>query len=129
MVYVEDNTLKIIFYKKNTDNKKFLHFSSEHPHHIKRSILFTQAIRYRRTTQDNNNFNTEINNLKNYFLIRNYPRKILNMAIDRVNKLNRNELLRYKIKSSTLFNSTPLIITYSNTLISNRSHNIHRVIK
>jgi len=119
MVYVKDNTLKTTLYKKNTNNKKFLHFSSEHPPHIKRSITFAQAIRYRRIVQDNNKFNIEINNLKYKYLTRNYPNNILDTAIDRVNTLNRSDLLTYKIKSTTPFNSTPLIITYCNALISN----------
>jgi len=72
LVYLVNNKLHIRLYKKPTDIKQFLHFSSEHPYHTKRAIPYDHAIRYKRIIQDPQIFFEEFNFLKQKFISRNY---------------------------------------------------------
>jgi len=82
LVYLVNNKLHIRLYKKPTDNKQFLHFSSEHPYDTKRAIPYTQAIRYKRIILDPQILKDEINFLKQKFTSRSYPPHIVQRAIE-----------------------------------------------
>jgi len=107
LVYINNNKLQTKLYKKPTDNKQYLLYSSEHPLHVKNSIPYAQAIRYKRIIEDPTILVDELKNLKQSFISRHYPTNIIDAALDRVTKLNRVNLINYNIKSSTIFNATP----------------------
>ena len=137
VTYIEDNSLKTKLFIKPTDNKQYLHFYSSHPNHIKRSIPYSQALRYRRIITDNNILHSELKNLKTKFLTRGYPHQIVDKQIDKVVSINRKNTLQYKSiseKNADFLKFTkggsflPLILTYHPTLLINKIHNIHALV-
>src|ERR1051325_1102470 len=128
LVYIENNTIRTKLYKKPTDNKQYLHFNSEHPQHVKKAIPYAQALRYRRIIEDDVIFNLELEKLKNNFLMRQYPISVLNNAIDRVSTLDRSDVIEYKIKTATVWNYIPFVLTFSNLLVSNRKSNVYKLL-
>ena len=128
MVYIENNKVKTKLYKKPTDNKQYLHYNSEHPMHVKNSIPYAQALRYRRIIEDDFILEGELKKLKESFTSRLYPDLIVDTAIDKVLKLNRSEIIRYKPKTASTFNFTPFVLTFNNALVFNKNNNIYRLI-
>jgi len=125
ITYKENNILKTKLYIKPTDNKQYLHYHSSHPYHLKKSIPFSQALRYRRIITDDNILQLELQNLKQKFVDRDYPIRLVNTQIDKVLSTDRNNTLKYKSKQQKLqeFNKflkgehfLPLIIPYHPTL-------------
>ena len=69
---------------KPTNGHRFLHYKSSHPSHIKNSITFSQALRISTLCSSQNDFNPHISNLKDWFLARDYPQKVVSEQIDKV---------------------------------------------
>jgi hypothetical protein len=128
MVYIDKNLIKTRLYKKPTDNKQYLHFNSEHPRHVKKAIPYAQALRYRRIVEDDVILNNELHNLYLNFTARLYPHEIVAEAIDKVLTLDRNELIRYKVKNTSEFNFTPFVLTFNNALVNNKECSIYKLL-
>jgi len=116
-------------YKKPTDNKQYLLYSIEHPRHVKKYIPFAQAILIKRIIEDPTTLAIELENLKQNFVSRHYLNNVIDTAITRVINPDRINLINYNKKSVSKFNATPFVLTFCNSLISNQSFNIHRVVK
>jgi hypothetical protein len=93
--------------------------------HVKKAIPYSQAIRYRRIIEDNDVFTSQIEDLKQKFITRGYPKQLLNEQIHRVFELDRDKTLAYKTTSQKqadfkkFLNGCsflPLIITYHDSL-------------
>ena len=118
------HTLHTKLYTKPTHKNQYLHYNSEHPSHVKKAIPYSQALRLKRITDDNNILQTELNTLKEKFLHRGYPQNLVETEINKVHKIERQNTLRYKTiqEKSESFNKftrggafLPLIITYSSS--------------
>jgi hypothetical protein len=127
MVYIDKKCIKTKLYKKPTDNKQYLHFNSEHPQHMKKSIPYAQALRYRRIIEDDYIFKLELEKLATNFIVRQYPENIVQNAIDKVDALKRDDLLRYKVKTAEVWNNTACVLTFNNALVNNRDNNIYKL--
>jgi len=136
ITYKHNNYLHTKLYIKPTDNKQYLHFTSSHPKHIKKSIPYSQALRYKRIISDDKLLLTELNNLKEKFTNRQYPIDLVNSQIDKVLNVNREDTLIYKTtqeKQEAFNNFTggdaflPLIITFHPTLLQ-QNDNIHNIL-
>jgi len=78
-------------YKKPADNKQYLlYYSSEHPRHVKNSIPFAQAIRYKRIIEDPTTLANELENLKQNFVSRHYPNNVIDAVITYPQKMSNN---------------------------------------
>jgi hypothetical protein len=137
IVYIENNLLKTKLYTKPTDKKQYLHFSSSHPQHIKTSIPYSQALRYRRIITDDNILKTSLDNLSHKFINRNYPKNLVQHNINKVYQINRNQTLTYKTiaqkrEIATNFikgdNFLPFIITYHPSLTINHNYNLKNIL-
>lgn len=128
LVYIDNNKIKTRLYKKPTDNKQYLHYSSEHPTHMKNSIPYAQALRYRRIIEDDNILDLELSKLTDSFASRGYPERILNDAINRVLNLKRDDLINYKVKEVVTWNNTPLVLTFNNSLVNNKENTVYKLI-
>ena len=71
-------------YILNSDGHQFLHYKSSHRSHIKNLIPYRQALRISRLCSSHNDFNAHISNLKDWFLARDYPQKVVSEQIDKV---------------------------------------------
>jgi hypothetical protein len=76
-------------YRKETDARSYLHFSSCHPNHIFSSIVYSQGIRIRRIVNDNYRLSQHLDELKIAFFKAKYPKKMVNNIIDKVKTLPR----------------------------------------
>ena len=125
-VYIDptNNTLHTKLFIKPTHKNQYLHFHSEHPYHVKKSIPYSQAMRLRRITHDDNIFCQELENLKQKFLLRAYPQSILDKEINKIHTVQRVDTLTYKTEAMKQANFQkflkgnafiPLIINYSST--------------
>jgi len=56
---------------------------------IKTSIPYSQAIRYRRIIDEDNEFTKHLNNLENKLIKRDFPSKLDKQQIQKVHNLNR----------------------------------------
>jgi len=128
-VYIHNNKLITRLYKKPTDNKQYVHFDSQHPTHVKKSIPYAQAIRYKRIIVDPVIFIQELNNLKQNFRNRFYSVNITQKSFNRVEKLNWLDLLQYTNKNPNTFQATPFVVTFCNSLISHKTHNIYNILE
>ena len=128
LVYIQDSIVKTKLYIKPTDKKQYLLYSSEHVHHIKKAIPYSQALRFRRIIVDDAIFQDQLHSLASKFRDRSYPTSLINTAIDRAKKLDRLQLLNYNTHTNTPWQATPFVITYSNSLISNPRLNIHKIL-
>jgi len=136
IVYTENNTLQTKLFIKPTD-KKYLHFNSSHPFHIKKSIPYSQALRYWRIISDDNLLSTELSNLRSRFVSRGYPETLINTQLDRINNLTRNNTLTYKSKDHKVENFRkylkgniflPLITTYYPSYFNKNTSNIRNIL-
>ena len=59
---------------KSTDKYQYLHYTSAHPDHTKRSIVFSEALRVSRTCYNNTDFERHLDDMKPWFQARSYPK-------------------------------------------------------
>ena len=84
-------------YKKTTDGNRYLHFTSYHPRHVFRSIISSQALRYRRVINNDKILNCRLEELKEAFRNSAYPDELIDELVDPVKKYKRS--LEYKSSS------------------------------
>ena len=83
------------------DKHQYLHFTSAHPDHTKRSSVFSQVLRIRRICSNKTDFKRHLDEMKSQFQARGYPehlvqKKIANYKknknkIAMLNKINQND--------------------------------------
>ena len=83
-VSLKDGAIFTDLHIKPTDRDQFLHYKSSYPSHIKNSIPFSQDLRISRPCSSQNGFNAHTSHLKDWFLAREYPQKVVKEQIDRV---------------------------------------------
>ena len=70
---------------KPTDRHLYFHFSSAHPDHTKRSIVYSQALRISRVCSFEEDFKRHNTRMKSWFLNRCYPSWLINKQIEKLN--------------------------------------------
>ena len=71
-------------YVKPTDCHQYLDYSSSHPNHTKRSIVYSQSLRTRRLCSHESDFLKHCTKIKLWFLKRGYPENIIGKEIKKV---------------------------------------------
>ena len=69
---------------KPTDCHQYLHYSSGHPEHTKRSIVYSQLLHVSWICSCENDFNRHKSNMKIWFQKRGYPENIIENEMKRV---------------------------------------------
>ena len=105
-----DGTLATDVYRKPTDANRYLEFSSCHPRHTFRSIIYSQGLRYRRIINSNETLSNRLEELKGFFLQSSYPPKIVNEVLDDIKSKPRT--LNYNGKLQKLNVMTPWVVTF-----------------
>lgn len=125
MVYIDtNNKLQTTLYRKPTDQQAYLHAKSEHPKSLKNSIAYSQTLRIKTICSTENEYQKHCTILKEKLIEREYKEKTLKKQIEKVNQINRKELLQTNNKHSEKTNMIPLVLTYNRTL-----PNISNVVK
>ena len=73
-----NNKLSTDLYIKPTDRHQYLHYSSSHPDHTKKSIVYSQTLRLNRVCSVEADFVRRQKEMKSWFLKRGYPENIIN---------------------------------------------------
>ena len=68
-------------YIKSTDRHQYLHFTSSHPNHTKRSIVYSQGLRVKRICSEKEDFLKHMREMKLWFLKRGYPENIVDQEL------------------------------------------------
>lgn len=94
IIYLDiSRRLQSTIYRKPTDKHMLLHYTSYHPLHVKKSIIYTQALRYCTIISDESNLHRELITLKKIFIARGYPIDLINTYFDKALNFDRNDLL------------------------------------
>jgi hypothetical protein len=88
-----DGTLKTNLYCKPTDSHNYLHYSSAHPKHCKTSLPYSQFLRVRRICSNISDYDKNACMLAQSFQKRGYPSSIIEEAMIKVRRLDREGLL------------------------------------
>ena len=104
-------TLKTSVFRKPTDSFSYLRFDSFHPKHIKRSIVYSQMLRFRRIISDEDVFDREVLTLGRQFVKRGYSPKLISDTIRRVKRKSRNDLLHHD-RLKNVKPRVPIVTTY-----------------
>ena len=92
-VIKKDNKLITDLYIKPTDTHQYLHASSCHVYHCKKSIPYSQALRLNRICSENYFFDKRCNDLEIWLKERGYSDKLVRQQILNARKLKRAEIL------------------------------------
>ena len=92
----KSNTLQTTLYRKPTDQQSYLHVHSDHPKSLKRSIHYSHALRIKTICSTLTEYKKHCAILKQNFIERGYEENILKDETDKVDNINRKELLRKK---------------------------------
>ena len=110
----QSGKLETNLYRKESDRQAYLHRKSENPESLKRSILFSQALRLRRICSTNNEFQDSCDKLRNKLIERGYKQQEINEGTERTKTFDGKKLLEEKAKKQS--NRIPLVLTYNRTL-------------
>ena len=103
-------------YIKPTDTHQYLRASSCHVFHSKKSIPFSQALRFNRICSENVFFDKRCNELEVWLKSRGYNDKMVRSQILRARKYRRSDLLNKKKREVNQNNKLFLNITYHPSL-------------
>ena len=90
------NTLHTALYRKRTDQQSYLHAHSDHPKSLKRSIPYSQELRIKTICSILTEYKKHCAILKQNFIERGHEGNILKDEIDKVDNIDRKDLLRKK---------------------------------
>ena len=121
-VSINDGYFKTNIFSKETDKHLYIHATSNNPDSVKNAIPYGLGIRARRICSDNETYKTQRNEIKRHLQNRGYQEKNVEEQLQRIDKMDRGDLLRYNRKKQN--NRVPLVLTYSNAL-----PNIHDILR
>ena len=90
-------------YVKETNSRNYLSYNSNHPKHIFKSIVFSQAQTVFMCCSKQDWAERALKELREIFIAKNYPTKMVEEQIEKVKKLNRRDLIfknKEKVKES-----------------------------
>ena len=124
----DDGSLSTDLYTKPTDKHQHLLYSSCHPLHTKKAILFSLALRLRRICSTVATFNTRAAQLTTYLLKRGYNRNFVTKQIRRASDIPLRLTLQTKDVNKP--KRIPFITTFNPSLphISNIIKNHHNLL-
>ena len=117
--FVEDRLVTTIYHKP-TDAHSYLNFSSSHPRHVFKSIVYSQALRYRRVINDETLLHTEMGKLSGYFVACDYPKLLVQRTIDDV--ISKTRSLEYKKRVDEKSFHVPFKFRYGSGASELQSH-------
>lgn len=81
-------------FTKPTDSHSYLHYNSCHPRSCKDSIPYSQLLRVKRICSDPTDCEVKLKEMCSYFKKRGYPSKVVKAAKNKIDRLDRAELLK-----------------------------------
>lgn len=100
LVKMEDSKISTDIFYKPTDTHQYLHFNSCHPRHTKQSLPYSQARRLCTIIDDNISRDNHLGEMKEFFLSRGYPEKLLDDSINKARAIPLSILRETKEKKT-----------------------------
>ena len=113
-VFKVNNKLRTNLYVRPTDRQSYLHSKSEHSNSTKKSIAYSQALRFSKICYNRSDLHNNCKRLLNTLTKRGYNKTDTTTQINRAITIPRNELLN-KIKTSNT-ERLPPTVTYNRNL-------------
>ena len=88
-IKLSNGQLEKDLYTKPTDRHQYLHYSSSHTEHTKRSIVFSQGLRVSRTCLYEKDFKKNTIEMKSCFFKRGYPKILVEKELGKVKFSNK----------------------------------------
>ena len=82
---------------KETDSRTYLNFHSHHPRYIFSSIIYSQALRYRRIINKDDILDNRLSELYKFFRLSDYPHKMITNIFEKVK--NTPQVLQHQTKT------------------------------
>ena len=126
-----DGYIETDLFEKPTDSKSYLHFSSDHPSHMKKAIPYGLGLRMKRICTREDDYKKHRGNLKGRLLERGYPDSLVERELRKVDKVKRDTILTSR-KNRDVQQRVPLALTYSRYLpnitaiLKSKRHLLHR---
>ena len=111
---MDGQRLKTSLYSKPTDAHSYLLPTSSHPHHVFKSIPYSQCLRIRRICSENEDAEKNIQDLQDHLSKRGYDPKLVEESIEKAKTVDRSSLLIYNEKKKN--KRVPLVLTYDSRL-------------
>ena len=93
---------------KPTGRHQFLHYTSFHPDHTKRSIVFSQALRVSKICCEKSDFFKHLEELKSWLLVRRYSKGRIQAEMGKVKFTSKNS----NTKRGKSLKVVPFVMTY-----------------
>ena len=77
-------------YRKDTDSRGYLNFTSAHPNHVFSGIVYSQALRLKRIVNNEETLHKHLDELKTDFRNAKYPVKLIENIIEKVKRIPRS---------------------------------------
>ena len=115
------NKLTTDLHTKSTDKHQYLHYTSAHPAHTKRSIIYSQALRMSSICSYKTDFEKHRVDMKSCFQARRYPNDLVQKEMNKVKFSGHRDKNKAKKKSK----GVPLVITF-HLLLKDVGNIIHK---
>ena len=92
---------------KSTSKHQYLHYTSAHPDHTKRFIIFSQALRVSRICSNKTDFERHLDDIESWFQARGYPRHLVQKEMNKV-QFNKENTSNKQNKSKQVI----FVVTY-----------------
>lgn len=93
IIIEDEGKIKTRLFRKPTDGHQFIHWSSNHPVHTKKGVVFSQFLRAKVNCSDSQDCEEESEQLTSRFEGRGYPKSVILAERAKVSNLNRETLL------------------------------------
>lgn len=130
-IHLTNTGIKILPFTKPTATAFYLHASSNHPTSTIEAIPFGQLMRLKRNSSDDATFQQFAKKTIKSFTLRGYSSNLLNVCLNKVNKIPRTDLLLDNINKDTqtsIARSIKIIRPYNSTFDWAKSKNILKAI-
>ena len=118
IIYVnKERKLESNLFIKPTDICTLLHKGSFHPNNCKNSVIFSQALRYRRVITADENLKLNLDKLKSNLIRRGYTLLEINKQFEKVSKLSQRDVLFKQSIAKETGNLLPFVILYDENTV------------
>ncbi|XP_045208770.2 uncharacterized protein LOC123560670 [Mercenaria mercenaria] len=116
LVRLENGNIYTELYRKPSDKQLYIQKTSCHPAHTKKALAYGLGIRIKRICEKVPDYIKHREELKQQLRKRGYSGREIEQQLQRVDKLDRQELLKTKKKTEPEEKRVPLVLTYSKML-------------
>ena len=95
-ILITQDGIETNMYVKPTNPQLYLHYTSAHPQHVFKAIVYGQALNVKMICSKNEFVQRHLENLRQKFQDRGYPEELVSSEFDRAIKLDRADLLKPK---------------------------------